>query len=269
MNGSNTTFGDLTVEVIPGTTVVVGRAAPTLTVEFPEPDSVTTESTIVVSGLVTDDVALAGVTVNGVAATLLPTGNPDDPAERSFSATIALVGGPNTLVTVATDTADPANSASDTRTVTLANLPPVADAGDDQAVEQQGPAGAEVTLDGSRSSDPDGDTLTYAWSGPFGAATGPSPAVFLAAGTHVATLVVNDGTVDSSPDTVTVTVSDTTPPDFTTTPARDGAVAAQPPDGAGGLGFRRRRRGRPRTRRHHRSDQQSADQRPGRRQYGR
>ena len=49
-------------------------------------------------------------------------------------------------------------SATDDVTVTI-NTPPVADAGSDQTVSP----GTTVTLDGSGSSDADGDTLTYAW----------------------------------------------------------------------------------------------------------
>ncbi|HUT32039.1 MAG TPA: right-handed parallel beta-helix repeat-containing protein [Planctomycetota bacterium] len=93
-----------------------------------------------------------------------------------------------------------------------ANRPPVADAGDDQEVEQTSPAGAEVTLDGSGSSDPDDDALTYAWTWPGGSATGVNPTITLPLGTTTITLVVNDGQADSEPDTVAITVQDTTPP---------------------------------------------------------
>ena len=43
----------------------------------------------------------------------------------------------------------------------LANRGPIARAGDDQTVAA---AGSTVTLNGSTSTDPDGHTLTYAWT---------------------------------------------------------------------------------------------------------
>ena len=50
-----------------------------------------------------------------------------------------------------------------------------------------------MTLDGSGSSDPDGDPLTYTWTGSFGTATGVHPTVELPVGTWTITLTVDDG----------------------------------------------------------------------------
>ena len=110
------------------------------------------------------------------------------------------------------------DSAPDTVKVTTTstvtpNNPPSANAGPDQVVA----IGSEVTLSAAASSDPDGDTLTYAWSvvsKPSGStmtlsdASAVSP-TFTAdkEGDYVLSLVVNDGKVDSAPDMVTITAS--------------------------------------------------------------
>ena len=92
------------------------------------------------------------------------------------------------------------------------NRPPVADAGSDQSVSLNGSQQANVTLDGTGSSDPDGDSLTYTWSeGGNTIATGSSPTVSLGIGIHTITLAVSDGEFTSTDD-VTITVSDPTPP---------------------------------------------------------
>ena len=93
------------------------------------------------------------------------------------------------------------------------NQPPLANAGPDQTVAQ----GAAVTLDGSASSDPDGDTLTYVWTlmskpaGSTAALTGAGTVApqFTAdlAGVYVIRLVVNDGSASSAPDQVSVTAN--------------------------------------------------------------
>ena len=100
----------------------------------------------------------------------------------------------------------------------LMNQPPVANAGSGQLIEcarQQG--GTTVALNGSGSDDPEDDPLTYTWIGPFAEspASGPTPTVTLldgCVGDYEITLVVNDGELDSEPDTVQITVVDTTPP---------------------------------------------------------
>lgn len=85
--------------------------------------------------------------------------------------------------------------------------PPVADAGPDQTVLTIPPATtAMVTLDGSGSHDPDGDLLTYNWTWDGNTACGVSPTVELPPGTTTIALVVNDGQLDSEPDTVDITV---------------------------------------------------------------
>ena len=97
----------------------------------------------------------------------------------------------------------------------ITNQPPTAQAGPDQTVECGGPSGATVTLNGTASSDPDGDPLTFTWTDSFGTVQGPNPQVTLPLGTHTVTLTVDDGKSGSASDTVTITVADTKPPTVT------------------------------------------------------
>jgi hypothetical protein len=94
------------------------------------------------------------------------------------------------------------------------NAPPVADAGPDTTVECTGPAGTSVTLNGLRSSDPDGDTITYSWSAPgitFDDPTSATPTGVFPLGSTTVTLVVDDGSLTDD-DEVVVTIADTQPP---------------------------------------------------------
>jgi hypothetical protein len=91
-------------------------------------------------------------------------------------------------------------------------VPIVANAGPDQVVECAG-ASTLVTLDGSASSDPDGEALTYQWSdGNVLLGTTAIIKVGLAFGTHSITLLVTDPFGVSAQATVNVSVVDTTPP---------------------------------------------------------
>ena len=100
----------------------------------------------------------------------------------------------------------------DTVVVKVVNDPPIANAGPDK----DGVVGVPVSLDGSGSSDPNGDTLTYQWSigsAPSGSgATINDPTSATPAftpdlpGTYTIQLVVNDGWVSSAPDTVRIEV---------------------------------------------------------------
>lgn len=110
------------------------------------------------------------------------------------------------------------DSSPDTVIVSSTNVAPVANAGQDQGNKTHG---ALITLNGSASSDANGDPLTYRWSfkaRPVGSqATLVNPTSVLPTfsidrdGTYEIQLVVNDGTVDSDPDTVIINSSNVKP----------------------------------------------------------
>ena len=98
-------------------------------------------------------------------------------------------------------------------TATVANSAPVANAGTEQAVA----VGATVTLTGLGSTDANGDVLLYKWvltykpassSASLSSLTAAQP-TFTAdvAGVYVASLIVNDGKVDSTVSTVAITAT--------------------------------------------------------------
>jgi len=116
---------------------------------------------------------------------------------------------------------DPPAVADTTTRIGVANRPPLANAGPDQMVECSSPSGANVMLDGSASSDPDNDPLTYSWTGPFSTTSGPKPTVSLPLGTNTSILTVNDDKGGTASDGVIVKMMDTTPPSI-------GSVTANP-----------------------------------------
>ena len=191
----------------------------------------------------------ASVTLNGSASSdpdtgdtltyswahTLTDGSAPDPAitltgSDTASPTFTAPATAGELVFTLTVTDDATTPASHTATVTISvtepvpvNQPPVAHAGDEQMVD----TGASVTLDGSASNDPDGDTLTYAWAHTLTDGSAPDPAITLTgsdtasptftapttAGELVFTLTVTDNATPSASHTDTVTISVTRPLD--------------------------------------------------------
>ena len=109
------------------------------------------------------------------------------------------------------------DSQPDVVTINTVNSAPVANAGEAQTAA----VGTTVILQGNRSSDVDGDPLTFRWTfltRPTGSqatlldpmAVNPTFVVDRP-GTYVAQLIVNDGTLDSLPATVTITADDIRP----------------------------------------------------------
>jgi PKD repeat protein len=132
------------------------------------------------------------------------------------------------------------SSAPSTAAVTIDNRAPVANAGGPYS----GTRLQAIVFDGSASSDPDGDALSYAWDfGDGASAVGASPShLYASLGTFTVTLTVADGTTASAPATTTVPIANVPPTVGLTGPA-DGSVftlpatvvvaaAAADPDGA-------------------------------------
>ena len=124
----------------------------------------------------------------------LPLGATFDTNTGHFSWTPgAADGGDHAVTFSATD-----GSSSDSEAITISiaadNNPPVADPGG----PYQGATGQPLLFDGSASSDPNGDNLTYAWDfGDGGTATGVTAShVYGIAGAYLVTLTVTD---DGSP----------------------------------------------------------------------
>ncbi|MEQ3695876.1 MAG: PKD domain-containing protein [Pseudomonadales bacterium] len=108
-------------------------------------------------------------------------------------------------------------SAADAVIISTANIAPVANAGDPQKVV----TGQTVNLDGSKSTDPEGDSVSYRWTllaAPTGSSASLSATDVVSPsftpdeiGNYIFQLVVNDGDKDSAPATVVISDQDLPP----------------------------------------------------------
>jgi PKD repeat protein len=147
----------------------------------------------------------------------------------------SLAAGTHTVTLTVTDRGGA--SASDDMILIVVNEAPVARAGPDQTVSYV----ETVDLNGSFSSDPEGDALTYEWSlGGTQIATGVTATVGpFAVGGHTITLTVTDDIGNSTTDSMIVTVFNAAPlanagPDQTANHAQTATLAGSGSDPEGG-----------------------------------
>jgi hypothetical protein len=133
--------------------------------------------------------------------------------QPSFTAPV--VGSTGETLTFELTVSDGTDSSTDTVSIIVENInhAPIADAGSDQTKNEE----SMVTLDGSNSSDPDNDLLTYQWTqteGPSVALdlsdpiypTFTAPQVSESGVILTFELIVNDGELPSEPDRVTINI---------------------------------------------------------------
>ncbi len=111
----------------------------------------------------------------------------------------------------------PPHSTADTVALSTDNVPPVADAGPDRT----GAVGTTLELDGVRAGDAEGDALAFDWAlvvRPPASSTSPvnpnedRPSLLIdVPGFYVVQLIVDDDSVESAPDTFTISVVDSAP----------------------------------------------------------
>jgi hypothetical protein len=165
---------------------------------------------ITAPGVLGNDTDLDGDTLNAVLVVSPAHGTLTLNTDGSFTYTPGPgFSGSDTFAYQVSDATELSNIATVTIDVAAANFAPIANAGADQTVR----LGSLVKLDGTGSSDPDNDSLSYSWTqtgGPSVNLTGDNTAAPTftptVAGSYTFSLVVSDGEVSSVADSVTIIV---------------------------------------------------------------
>ena len=176
--------------------VTVDTANPTVAITSPADGATLDSTSVVVSGTASDDVGVEKVELSLDGTNyIVATGT------TSWSGTMTLSEGPNTIFARATDTSG--NTATVSIAVTVDTLNPTAVAGEDQTVN----AGAMASFDASASSD-DVAIVSYEWDfGDGTTGTGETTThIYTDPGTYTATLTVRDAAGNADTDVLIVTV---------------------------------------------------------------
>ena len=207
-SSGETSFGTVTVDVVPGSDLTIDVGGPTLTVTAPTANTAFTSGPISVTGKATDDEQVSSVTVNGIAATLTSTNNPSDPREVSFTVSVPLVPGANPISTIATD--NTGKTAADSRNVYLDSQDPAVTWTPADGTSY--PTPGNVTIIGNATDNVGVSTITlngalvYTNPGTPQTSVNFNRVLNLPGGTHQLTLVVKDLGNRTITETRTITV---------------------------------------------------------------
>ena len=122
-------------EAVKSAAYTIDTILPTLTVSTLADGSYTNNNALNVAGTATDNLAVQSVTVSGITVTVN--------ANNSFSKAVTLVSGPNTITTIAVDTAG--NRTTDVRTITFDQSAPIVSIGTPADNSVTNAAGPTVT----------------------------------------------------------------------------------------------------------------------------